>query len=134
MMSRWKSNRELPLLMIVEGDLSTRRRISETLQKQDYRIAVARNVREGLEMIDDLKFSGSNVNGLLAEHRLSDGRGWRVVDGFRLAFPGAPAALFSQDDHIVATVWSDVRGVLLLRKPVDTFQLNTWLGKIRQPA
>ena len=123
-----------PMLLLVETHVDTRRSMSKTLQQRGYRIAIARNIAEALEMIDDLHFIESDIDGLVVEYRLPDGLGCRVVQDFQRDFPEVPTALVIEEDDITMRLWTRSRGISLIYKQTLWNQLEPWLDQVKIPA
>ena len=123
-----------PMLLLVETDVHARRSVSRALQQRGYRVAIARTISEALEMIDDLRFIESNVDGLVVEYRLADGLGCRIVQEFQREFPDIPTALIIEDDDITMRLWTRARGISLMQKTMLWNQLESWLDQVKMPA
>lgn len=128
------ANSRGPMLLLVETHVDTRRSMSKTLQQRGYRVAIARNIAEALEMIDDLHFIESDVDGLVVEYRLPDGLGCRVVQDFQRDFPEVPTALVIEEDDITMRLWTRSRGISLMHKQTLWNQLEPWLDQVKIPA
>lgn len=120
-----------PMLLLVETDVLSRRSLSKALQQRGYRVAIARTICEALEMIDDLRFIDSGVDGLVVEYRLADGLGCRIVQEFQREFPDVPTALVIEEDDITMRLWTRARGVSLMQKTTLWNQLEPWLEQIQ---
>lgn len=120
-----------PLLLVVENDLNARRSLAKSLQQRGYRVALARSVGEALEMLDDLRFIESDVDGLIVEYRLPDGLGCRIVQDFQREFPDAPAALVLDEDDIAMQLWTRARGISLVNKSALPGQIEPWLTRVQ---
>lgn len=123
-----------PMLLLVETDVHSRRSMSKYLQQRGYRVAIARTISEALEMIDDLRFIDSGVDGLVVEYRLADGLGCRIVQEFQREFPEIPTALVIEKDDITMRLWTRARGVSLMQKTTLWDQLETWLEQVQTPV
>ena len=123
-----------PMLLLVETDALSRRSLSKALQARGYRVAIARTISEALEMIDDLRFIESNVDGLVVEYHLADGLGCRIVQEFQREFPDTPTALVIEEDDITMRLWTRARGISLMQKTTLWNQLDSWLEQVKMPA
>ena len=125
---------ENPMLLLVETDTHMRRSAARMLQQRGFRIAIARNISEALEMIDDLRFIESGVDGLLVQYHLPDGLGCRIVQEFQREFPDVPTALVVEEDDITMRLWTRARGTALMQKTTLWNQLEPWLESVKVPA
>jgi CheY-like chemotaxis protein len=118
-----------PLLMLVDSEIEARRHTAQALQAAGCRVALARSVAEAREMIDDLHFIESPLDGLLVQHHLSDGLGCRVVQDFQREYPRVPTGIIFDDEDIVLKLWSRARGIALFQKDELWAQLQPWLER-----
>jgi DNA-binding response OmpR family regulator len=123
-----------PLLLLVEHNSALRSSIAAQLQARGCRVALARSIGEALEMIDDLRFIESEVDGLVVDYRLPDGLGCRIVQDFRREFPNTPAALVIDEEDVTMRLWTRTRGIALMNKPTLWNELHPWLERFRIPA
>ena len=119
-----------PLLLIVETDANARRSLARLLQQRGYRVALARSISEASEMLDDLRFIDSEIDGLIADYRLPDGFGTQVIQDFRHDFLNGPAAMVLDGDNIAMQLWAHARGVTLLSRGSLQSQLESWLQSV----
>ena len=133
-MSEPKQPTKSPLLMLVDSEIEARRFTANALQAAGCRVALARSVAEAREMIDDLHFIESPLDGLLVDHHLSDGLGSRVVQDFQREYPHIPTAIIFAEDDIVLRLWSRARGIALFQKDDLWNELQAWLERFNFPC
>jgi len=126
--------RENPAVMVVEADTDTPQSLTSTLKSQGFRVALAQSVREAEEMLHDLHDLRLPVDGLLADYRLSDGFGCRILRRFQDEFPNLPAAVMVDGEDVSIELWARSRNILLLRKPLALPALSPWLEQLPIPA
>ena len=123
-----------PLLLLVQNGSVTRTAIVKELQDAGFRVAVARGTSEAREMLDDLQFIESDVDGLVVDYRLPDGLGCRIIQDFQYDNPHVPTALVLDEDDIAMKLWTRARGISLLSKAQLWNELVPWLERLSPAA
>ena len=126
--------RENPVVMVVEADTDTPHSLAQSLKARGFRVVLAQSVREAEEVLHDLRDLQLPVDGLLADYRLADGFGCRILRRFQDEFPNLPAAVIVDDEDVSIELWARSRNILLLRKPLAEPALNPWLEQLPIPA
>jgi len=123
-----------PRILVVDSDPLHGKTVTDFLQAQDMKPMWVRTCREAMDLMYDMVFIESSIDGILVEYTAADGSGRRVVQEFRHEFPGVAAALTTSADDISLELWSRARRVPILRRPVARESLSIWLNQFRVPA
>ena len=113
-------------ILVVDDDVSVRRRIVEMLRPRKAQIALARSASEAQEMMHDAEFLELKFDALIVSDHLPDSSGWRVIDDFRMERPHSPVLLLSEAEDLALAVWSRARRVSVLRA-LDVSHISHWL-------
>ena len=95
---------------------------------------LATSTKEALELVRDVSYLDSRLNGLLVDYQLPDATGCRVIQEFVSEFPGVPVAMMTAYDDITLEGWVRSRRIELFRKPLDLPRLEAWLKSLPLPA
>lgn len=116
-------------LLIVEDEPDIAYFLGHWLERRGLRSVWAGSVHEAQQMLRDLVFIEAQVDGLLADYRLPDATGCRVVQAFMEEFPGLPVALMTAYHDISLSVWVRAHSIPLFRKPLELTELEQWLAE-----
>lgn len=115
-------------VLVVESDAATGNMICKWLEEMDVKVVLARSAKDAVHALHDVAFIGCTLDALLVAHNLQETTGCRIVSEFRYEFPWAPVAVMTDADDIAVNVWARARGVSIIRKPLHSRELSTWLG------
>jgi len=124
---RPKSLRGQPCVLIVEDDPDIGQLLKRWLERMNFQAVLATSTREALDLVQDVSFIESRLDGLLVDYQLPDATGCRVIQEFASEFPGMPIAMMTAYDDITLEGWVRSRNVQLFRKPLDMKKMEAWL-------
>ncbi len=118
-------------IMLVEKDVQTGKEISDILLQQNAKLVWATSAAEAMQILNDVLFIGSGLDGLLVNQSLPDASANRVIREFRHEFPWAPIAMMMNADDISTSVWARSRQIKILRRPIQPEELSLWLKHVK---
>ncbi len=118
-------------IMLVEKDVQTGKEISDVLLQQNAKLVWATSAAEAMQILNDVLFIGSGLDGLLVNQSLPDASANRVIREFRHEFPWAPIAMMMNADDISTSVWARSRQIKILRRPIQPEELSLWLKHVK---
>ena len=123
-----------PCVMIVEDDHDIGFLLKRWFENMGVKTMLATSTREALELVQDVSFIESKLDGLLVDYQLPDATGCRVIQEFVSEFPGVPVAMMTAYDDITLEGWVRAHRIQLFRKPLDLPRLEAWLYSLPLPA
>lgn len=116
-----------PCILVVEDDPDIGMLLKRWLERMNVQAVLATSTREALDLVQDISFIESRLDGLLVDYQLPDATGCRVIQEFASEFPGVPIAMMTAYDDITLEGWVRSRNVQLFRKPLDLKKMEAWL-------
>lgn len=123
-----------PCVMLVEDDPDIGFLLKRWLENMGFHSLLATSTKEALELVQDVSYIESKLDGLLVDYQLPDATGCRVIQEFVSEFPGVPVAMMTAYDDITLEGWVRSRRIQLFRKPLDMTRLEAWLLSLPLPA
>ncbi|MCZ7646408.1 MAG: response regulator [Planctomycetota bacterium] len=117
-------------LLIVEDEEDVRYFLGHWIRRQGLLPVLAKDAREAMELLGDMRFIESSFDALLVDYRLPDATGCRIVRACLDESPRMPVALMTAYFDLSLELWLRARNVPLMRKPLDLGQLRAWLERI----
>ena len=121
-----------PCVILAIGDPGLRHRLSTVLEARMVRVAHAKSAREVIEMLEDARFIGLDIDGLLISEQLPDATCWRVIDDLRSHAPKAAAGIVAENADSMVMLWANAYRVSVLRQPTMRRNLSEWLQQLRE--
>ncbi len=118
-------------ILMVEADIENGKHVSEWLLDQNTKLVWARSASEAMQLLNDVLFIGSELDGLLINQHVADASANRIVREFRHEFPWAPVAMMMGTDDISTSVWARARGIKIIRKPIQRNEIVLWLKHVK---
>jgi DNA-binding NtrC family response regulator len=126
--AREKSKKSLKdRLFLVEGNQETRRRLTDKLKDDKWRVVWASSAGEAGEILRDASFLDLDLDALLISYDLPDATATRVIQDFHAEWPAAPVGLMMGFDTIAVNVWAHSRNVRFMQTPLSSGDLDQWL-------
>ena len=116
-----------PVILVIDDDAGIANALRQVLELNGARCVLGTSCRDALEIIADAEFLSLSIHGVLADVRLPDGLGYKVIDVFRQRCPDVPVAVMTAyaDDDL--QLWLRERDVPFLQKPLPMKRLLEWL-------
>lgn len=121
-------------LLIVEDNEDIALFLMHWLRKRGFRPVWTDHGREAIDLINDASFIGVKFDGLLADYRLPDATGCRIVREFLEEFPERPAAIMTAYHDLSLEIWVQAKKIPLFRKPLEFKKLNDWIASTCEPT
>lgn len=122
--------KNVPTVLLLEDDPDIGDMLTHWAQQQGIRPIRALTVSEACHLISDLELVGSSFHGLLADYRLPDATGVRVIQEFKAAFPRRPVALVTAYHDLSVAIWAQANAIPIFLKPLDRPLLLRWLHAV----
>jgi DNA-binding response OmpR family regulator len=122
--------RRPPCLLLLEDDPEIGAILGLWAREQGLRVVVASTVRDATHLISDIAYLGARFQALLADYRLPDATGLRVIEEFRIAFPRRPIALMTAYHDLAVVMWARARNTPIFAKPIDRTLMLSWLRAV----
>jgi DNA-binding response OmpR family regulator len=123
-----------PRILMVDSDTEHGNATKKWLEEHEMKTMWVQTPREAMDLLYDMVFIESSVDGVLVEHSLPETSGCRVIQEFRHEFPGMAAALMTSADDISLETWSRARRIPIMRRPVGAEALSAWVNQFKVPA
>ncbi|MCW8132873.1 MAG: response regulator [Planctomycetota bacterium] len=116
--------------MVVEDDPDIGTLLKRWLEMHGFTVMLATSTKEAMDLVQDVSFIESKLDGLLVDYQLPDATGCRVIQEFVHEFPGVPVAMMTAFDDITLEGWVRARRIELFRKPLDLKRLEQWVHSL----
>jgi hypothetical protein len=121
-----------PRILLASSDREVTASITQWCQDEDVKIVGVESCREAMNLLHDIVFIESALDGLLVDAELCDGSGFRVIREYRHEFPDLPTALIGDAQADVSLgMWSKSKQIPILRRPADQAAILGWLSTFR---
>jgi two-component system response regulator FlrC len=125
---------QAPTILVIDDDAGIAAAIKQVFALAGIKCLLGTSCRDAVEIIEDAEYLSLSIHGILADVRMPDGLGYKVIDVFRKRNPGVPAAVMTAYADNDLCNWLQKQRVPLLQKPFPVKQLLEWLQSAKTYA